>query len=142
MANALYDRGRESFLRGELAWQTHEFRAILIDVADYVVALATHQFLSDIPGLARVAVSPAMAGMTTAAGVADANDVTWTAVTGDPSEAVVIYQHALTVGGTALVETAARLVAYIDTATGLPVTPNGGDIIVAWDNGTNRIFKL
>jgi hypothetical protein len=33
MANALYDRGRESFLRGELAWQTHEFRVILIDAA-------------------------------------------------------------------------------------------------------------
>lgn len=28
------------------------------------------------------------------------------------------------------------------TAAGLPVTPNGGDITVAWDNGANRIFKL
>jgi len=34
------------------------------------------------------------------------------------------------------------LIAFIDTATNLPVTPNGGDIIVAWDNGANKIFKL
>ena len=37
---------------------------------------------------------------------------------------------------------AQRVVAWIDTATGLPVTPNGGDITVSWDNGTNKIFKL
>jgi len=31
---------------------------------------------------------------------------------------------------------------YIDTATGLPVTPNGGDINVNWDNGANKIAKI
>ena len=34
------------------------------------------------------------------------------------------------------------LIAFIDTATGLPITPNGGDIIVTWDNGPNKLFKL
>ncbi|GAI46620.1 unnamed protein product, partial [marine sediment metagenome] len=34
------------------------------------------------------------------------------------------------------------LIALIDTATGLPVTPNDGDITIAWDNGANKIFKL
>lgn len=28
------------------------------------------------------------------------------------------------------------------TGSGLPVTPNGGNIVVTWDNGANRIFKL
>lgn len=28
------------------------------------------------------------------------------------------------------------------TASGLPVTPNGGNIVVAYDNGANKIFKL
>jgi hypothetical protein len=142
MANALYDKGREGFLAGDLDWNTHEFRVILVDAADYVVALATHQFLSDVPAAARVATSVALGTVTVTAGVADAADITFTAVTGDPSEALIIYQHALTVGGTALAETAARLVAYIDTATGLPVTPNGGDITVTWDAGANKIFKL
>lgn len=36
------------------------------------------------------------------------------------------------------------LIAFFDTATGLPVAGNGGDITVRWDNTTNgsRIFKL
>jgi len=40
------------------------------------------------------------------------------------------------------VESTSRLIANIDTATGLPVTPNGGDITVVFDAGANRIFKL
>lgn len=28
------------------------------------------------------------------------------------------------------------------TGSGLPVTPNGGNIVVAWDSGPNKIFKL
>lgn len=28
------------------------------------------------------------------------------------------------------------------TGSGLPVTPNGGNITVSWDNGANKIFKL
>jgi len=65
----------------------------------------------------------------------DAADVTYTAVTGDPSEAVVVYKDTG-------VEGTSQLIAYIDTATGLPVTPNGGDITIQWDNGINKIFKL
>lgn len=135
MANALYDSGREGFLAGDIAWDSDDIRLILVDTADYTVNLATHDNLDDIPAGARVATSGAFAGKTTAAGVADANDVTLSAVTGDPSEAIVIYKHTGT-------ESTSRLIAYIDTATGLPVTPSGGDIIVQWDNGANKIFKL
>jgi hypothetical protein len=35
-----------------------------------------------------------------------------------------------------------RLLLFFDTATGLPVTPNGGNIAVTWDNGANRIARL
>jgi hypothetical protein len=40
------------------------------------------------------------------------------------------------------VESSSRLICDSDTATGLPVTPNRGDITVQWDNGANKIFKL
>lgn len=33
-------------------------------------------------------------------------------------------------------------IAYIDTGTGLPVTPNGSDITVTWDSGASKIFAL
>ncbi|WP_368206663.1 hypothetical protein [Aeromonas sp. s5] len=34
------------------------------------------------------------------------------------------------------------LIALFETAADLPVSTNGGDIIIAWDNGSNKIFKL
>lgn len=135
MANALYDKAREAFLSGDLDWDANTIKVILVDVADYTVATATHQFLSDVPAAARVATSAALASKTTTGGVADAADITFTAVSGDPCEALVIFQDTG-------VELTSRLIAYIDTATGLPVIPNGGDITVSWDNGANRIFKL
>jgi len=135
MANALYDHSREGFLDGSIDWDTDDIRAILIDAADYTVNLATDDNLDDIPAAARVAVSAALTGKTVTAGVADADDVTWSAVTGDQSEAIVLYKHTG-------VESTSRLIAYIDSATGLPVTPNGGDIKVEWAATADKIFKL
>lgn len=135
MANALYDLGREGFLAGDIAWDSDDIRAILVDTGAYTVNLAVHDNLDDITAGARIAVSAALAGKTTTAGVADANDVTFSAVSGATVEAIVLYKHTG-------VESTSRLIAYIDTGTGLPVTPNGGDITVQWDAGTSKIFKL
>ena len=135
MANALYNKGREGFLDGSIDWDTDDIRCILVDTADYTVDLATHDNLDDVPGDARVATSGALTSKTVTDGVADAADVTLSSVTGDTCEAIVIYKHTGT-------ESTSRLIAYIDTATGLPVTPNGGDITIQWDSGANKIFKL
>jgi len=135
MANALYNKGREGFLDGNIDWDTDDIRCILIDTADYTVDLATHDNLDDVPGDARVATSGALTSKTVTDGVADAADVTLSSVTGDTCEAIVIYKHTGT-------ESTSRLIAYIDIATGLPVTPNGGDITIQWDSGANKIFKL
>lgn len=135
MANALYDKYRQAALEGSIAILTANVKFVLVDSADYTVNLATHQFLSDIASAGRVATSANVSGKSTTNGVFDCNDLTLTAVTGDPSEAVVGYADT----GTA---TTSPLICYIDSATGLPVIPNGGDITVTWDNGANKIFKL
>ena len=135
MANELYDKGRQGFLDGSIDWDTDDIRAILIDTDDYTVDLESHDNLDDIPAGARVAVSGALTGKTVTDGVADADDITFSAVTGDQSEALVLYKHTG-------VESTSRLIAYIDSATGLPVTPNGGDIEVKWADGDDKIFKL
>ena len=135
MANALYDRGRQGFLAGEIDWDANDIRIILIDEADDTIDLAVDEDLADRAGAARVATSSALGTKTTAAGVADAADVTLSSVTGDVSESIDIYQHTGT-------EATSLLIANIDTATGLPVTPNGGNITVQWDAGANKIFKL
>jgi hypothetical protein len=155
-----------------------------------------------------VGTDQALASKTVVAGVADAADATFTSVTGNSVEAVLLYKdtgtpstsrviglitgkqivtcavqaassstsivvdaltyaipsgtvlafsngasatlsalanagdRSITVTSTAATITAnSRALATI-TGSGLPVTPNGGNIVVTWDNGANKIFKL
>lgn len=141
-ANALYDLGREGFLAGEIDWDTAVIKVDFIDTGAYTIDLATHKFRSSIAAGARIASSAALGSKTVAAGVADAADVTYTALTGTSIELIVIYQSSAVGGGADVADTAQRLIAAIDTATGLPFTPSGGDVTITWDNTTNRIFKL
>lgn len=134
MANALYDNGRNAFLNGDIDFTNDTINVILIDDADYTVDLATDQFLSDVPSAARVATA-ALTGKSTSAGIADALDTVFSAVDGDVCEAMILCQDTGS-------DATSQLIGFIDTATGLPVTPNGGDITVTWDNGSNKIFKL
>ena len=134
MANALYDKGRNAFATGDIDWVNDPITVFLIDTNDYTVDLATHEFLTSVPGDARVA-SSALAAKTAVAGVVDANDAIFSSVSGDPSEALILVKATGS-------DATSNLIAYYDTATGLPVTPNGGDITVTWDNGANKIFKL
>jgi len=145
MANALFDLGREGFLAGEIDWDTAVIKAAL--VRGYTPNLATHKFVSDVTGAGGtlVATSAALASKTVAAGVADAADTTFTAVaSGAAIPYLLVFQSSAATGGGDVAATAQRVIALIDSSTGvaLPVTPNGGDITIAWDNGANRIFKL
>lgn len=135
MANALYDRGKQGFLAGEIDWDADTIKLILIDEADDTIDLAADEDLADRAVASRVATSSAFSSKTTTDGVADAADVTLSAVTGDESESIDIYQDTG-------VEATSLLICNIDTATGLPVTPNGGDIVVQWDSGASRIFSI
>lgn len=135
MSNALYDTGRDAFLNADVDYTADTIKLILVDTDDYTVNLATHQFLSEVAAGSREATAT-ITGKSTAAGVADASDTVFSSVTGDQCEALIIYKDSG-------VEATSQLIAYIDTASaGLPVTPNGGDITVTWDNGANKIFKL
>lgn len=133
MANALYGKGREKFLSGAISWSTDNIKVSLVDTGTYTVAIDTHEFYTDLSGV--VADSGNLTSKTVTLGVADAANVTFGTVTGASVEAIVIWKDTGT-------PSTSPLIAYIDTATNLPITPNGGDITVAWDSGANRIFKL
>lgn len=142
MANALYSSGREGFLAGEIDWDTAVIKAAL--VRGYAFD-ATDKFVSDVTGGGGelVATSAAFTSKTVTAGTADAADVTFTAVpAGAAITGIIIFQASAVGGGADVAPSAQRLIAYVDTATGLPVTPNGGNITVTWDNGANRILTL
>lgn len=135
MSNALYDAGREGFLAGDIDWDANTIKLVFVDEADDTIDLAADDNLDDRAAGSRVATSGALASKTTTAGVADAADVTVSTVTGDQFESMDVIKDTG-------VESTSRLIANIDTATGLPCTPNGGNITVTWDNGANKIFKL
>lgn len=127
MANAIYPKWKEAVIQGlansSLAGTV---KAVLLDTADEVYNSAD-VFLSDITAAGIVGTAGTLANKTFTNGVFDADDVIFTAVTGDQSEAILIY---IDTG----VNTTSRLVAFLDTGyTGLPVTPSGGNITIAWN---------
>ena len=93
MPNALYAKGREAFLDGIISWTSNTIRAVLLDLTRYTPALEAHQWLSDIPVEARIATSGPFDGKTVTDGVADANDITFPAVTGQQCSALAIYRE-------------------------------------------------
>lgn len=135
MANALYDKARKAFADGDIDLLSDTIKCVLIDAAEYTVDLADDDFLDDVAADARVGTAQTLGSKTTTAGVFDAADVTFSSVSGAQCEGILIYKATGT-------ESTSPLIAYIDSATGLPVTPNGGDIQIQWDNGSNKIFKL
>lgn len=141
MANSLYDKGRQRFLEAQLNWITDDIKVVMVDTALYTFA-ASHEFLSSIAAEARVTAPTTLTSKTSTNGAADAQDVTFAAVNGPSIEALVLYKQVFGPDGVTPADAASVLIAYIDTATGLPITPNGGDIIVTWDNGINKIFRL
>lgn len=139
MANALYPEWKEDLLLGtsgrDLDNDTTDDGpyVALSDAADYTYSSAHEFYSSAVAG--EVGTPQRITTPTCANGTFDGDNVTYTAVTGDPVEALIIYRH------NAGANTTWPLVAYIDTSvTGLPVTPNGGDITITWN--ASGIFTL
>jgi hypothetical protein len=126
MANAHYNPFKQALLGSESHdLDADDIRAILVDSADYTFS-AAHDFLDDIAAGARVAVSAALSGKSVTNGTFDTSDFAWSTVTGDQSEAVVLYNHD---GNGAGADAARQLMTFYDTGmTGMPVTPSGGNI--------------
>lgn len=132
MANLLYPKAKESFLKGEIDLSSDTIKVVFVDQGDYTYS-ASHQFLSDVAGAGIVGTAVALGSKTTTLGTFDAADSTLSAVTGDPFEYILIYKDT-GVAGTS------RLIALLDTATGLTMTPSGSNVLVAWH--ASGIFGL
>jgi hypothetical protein len=138
MANALYPLWKQEILKGtsnnllNSAEGTTGVYVALIDTGAYTYS-ASHQFYSDLAGI--IGTPQEITTKTQALGVFDGANVTFTGVTGNSAEALVLYRK------NAGANTTWPLIAYIDTSvTGLPVTPNSGDITITWN--ASGIFSL
>ena len=126
MANAIYPKYKEALLNGSANtnMSTGTVKVALVDTGTYTYSSA-HEFLTSLTGT--VGTAQTLGTKTFTNGTFDAADSTFTAVTGSTAEALVIYIDTGTAG-------TSRLIAFIDTGvTGLPVTPNGGNINITWD---------
>ena len=150
MANALYPKFKEALLNQaagtsaiNLSSDTN-IKVALVNITGSTNAYtysSSHQYFSSVStnSAAIVGTAATLAGKTVnspVGGVFDADDVTFTGVSGtNVIGALVIYKDT----GTAA---SSPLIAFLDSGTGLSITPNGGSVTVSWDSGANRIFAL
>ena len=130
MANAFFPKGRQAFALAQVNWGTGSGGdTIIVDLVDMndvpSFSLSTFQFRSQIPAGARIATGT-LAGKDATDGVLNAADITLPTVTGDQAEALIISKNTGS-------DATSPLLVFVDTATGLPVIPNGGDITVDWN---------
>lgn len=134
MASALYDKGREGFLDGSIDWDTDDIRTMLVKTG-YTFS-AAHEMLNTVSASYDNGRTAALGTKTVVAGVAGAANTSLTATAAVLSIALVIYKYNVS-------DAAARLICYIDDATGLPFTPAASQTVnITWDAGANKIFKL
>lgn len=137
MANSLFAAYKQEQMgdaagpgHGAVDWEADTLKAILIDAADDTINVNTDADLADILAAARVATATLASKTAVLAGntmTMDAADTTFTAVTGDQAEQIVIYKDSG-------VEASSLLIVFFDTfSSGMPVTPNGGDIVCQWN---------
>lgn len=126
MANVVYPLFRQELIQGTSGTAlTGTLKVVLIDTALYTYS-AAHDFYNDVSAGA-VGTPVTLGTKTYVNGLLDAADSTFTAVTGANCEAVILFLDTGT-------PSTSRLVAYLDTGvTGLPVTPNGTDILITWN---------
>lgn len=145
--NQLFPNGRNYFLDGTLDWDTDTWYVFLAnhgedqpDDTDNDAADITARYNSATEASNQIGSPVATDGD----GIADGNDVTMTSVAaagGDGSCESIVIAREVGVDQTSPADD--ELLYFADTATsGLPVTPNGGDISITWAATTNKIFKL
>jgi hypothetical protein len=141
MANALYPKYKQKILNPGTLGPTSADAVDLIDDTINVALIDTGIYSYNSADEFYTAVSSAVVGTpqtlsskSVTSGVFDAADVTYSAVTGNSIEALVLYKDTGSAG-------TSSLIAYIDTVSaGLPVTPNGGNVVIQW--AANGIFTL
>jgi len=112
-------------------------KAMFVDHANDIPVVETDDFINDsATGAARV---PALASCATlgtktfVGGVFDAADTVFSALTGNQAESMILFRDTG-------VESTSNLLLYWDTASGLPITPNGANVTVVWSSSGIATF--
>jgi len=137
MANFIYGKAKEALFNGLFSIQNNSFKVLLVNNS-YVPNELSHTFVSDINSSFIKNRSQNLVNLTNNYGVIDADDVIIDSHDGTAFNAVVLYQVGFS-------DSNSRLLAYIDTATGIPYSGSnatGIPITIVWSNGPNKIIRI
>lgn len=125
MANVITNIGKDYLLQAG-NWVADNIDVFLVDSASFTYSAGVTDYLDTVPGGMRIA-SASLASKTCVAGLLDAANATFTSVSGAQFEYLLVVAR---LGGA---ETADPILMVFDSATGLPLTPNGNNITLTWD---------
>jgi hypothetical protein len=130
----MYENGVKDIMAGNTDLINDTISVLFIDTDKYTPDLVNDESQADIPTEAILA-EITLTGKTLDGSTFRADDTTANAVSGDLLGAAIIIRN----DGT---ESGSPLLAYIDNAPEFPITPDGGDLTLNWDTGSDGIFKL
>lgn len=131
MANGIYAKAKQSYNFPSIV--TDAIKVVL--TRTYAPNFTNDQYLSSILVGERVATSGNLAGKTFVGGLFNANGITFAAVGAGAACNYFIFYY-----DTGVVATSPLLCGLDTGITGMPVTPDGSDIVVTWAAG--GIFQL
>lgn len=115
-------------------FDTNNIDASLLDQTDSGTITASTVDYDDVDGATVVATTDVTVSSITGGIVTLSGAVTFTAVTGDAADYLTVWKNSGTPS------TSPLAITWDSATTGLPVTPNGGDIVATWSS--NRLVTL
>ena len=136
MSNILYSLAKESLLKGEINLVNNDVKVLLVKNS-YTLNADTHQFVADIGNENIAARSTVLDGKSVTLGTFDAENETVENYGTSGFSYIIIY---VDTGD----DSTSLLLAYIDTAIGLPVQSTSSEvsITIQWSDLSNKIFTL
>lgn len=139
MSSFIYDLALQGFLEGSFDMATADVKVLLVQTSGgYTPNQATDQYVSIIGSGNIASRTPQLTSVVTTDGIFGAANTSFTSVSSGPAcGALVMYIDSGS-------DSTSPLIAFMDSTdySGLPITPNGGNITVAWPTGADLIFSL
>jgi hypothetical protein len=136
MSNAIYGKAKQAILNGQINVSSQTLKVLLVE-SSYSFSQNIHEFVSDISPSSIKARSGALINVQNSLGVLDADDITFINYPGYAFKAAILYVDSGS-------DSTSRLIAYIDTATGIPFEGINTqlNITIVWSNDSSKIISL
>jgi hypothetical protein len=116
MSNFIYKKAKQALLNGQIS-AGNSIKVAFLDTSIYTANENSDEFISDIPSSAIKHRSNALENVTSLLGTLDANDLLVDGYSGQPFQAIALYQSGSS-------DNNSRLICYIDDSEGLPFSRN------------------